>query len=308
MRDTILIIDKDKEYSKKFCNQANKLYGKKYIFLYLSNVKAIKEYIDENKVNGIISTSSLVDSITEIFNGLIYILDESIREKRNEGTKTYIYKFQNVKNILSTIDLDLEQKDDKAKSIKLYKPKLIAFYATDYIKGKLDIVKRIAKYISKKKKILIVDLDEFENYKGNVGLSNIIFNYKENRLNAENIEKEIITEKNISLIKSVTYPEDFNVMTSVDLANIVSEIMKLNYDYVFVNLDQSYAKSQYIFNDSDITVTISDTTNDRYCKFKAYIGDEGIIDMKKVKEIDTALIDRVYLSEFAKSIFGDKNE
>ena len=74
-------------------------------------------------------------------------------------------------------------------------------------------------------------------------------NYKENHLTSENIEKEIVVEKNVNIIKSITYPEDFNVMTSIDLANIIGEILKLSYDYVFVNLDQSYAKSQYIFND-----------------------------------------------------------
>ena len=86
------------------------------------------------------------------------------------------------------------------------------YYSPTYIKNKFELVKRIAKVISKKKKVLIVDFDEFDNYKGMVGLSNIIFDYKESLLDKERLMKEITTEKEQDFIKSVTYPEDFKTV------------------------------------------------------------------------------------------------
>ena len=33
MKEVLLVIDEDPSYSKRFCNQANKILGKKYNFL-----------------------------------------------------------------------------------------------------------------------------------------------------------------------------------------------------------------------------------------------------------------------------------
>ena len=305
MKKLILVMDDDIDYSKKFCNQAIKLLGKKYTFLFFSNIKSLKEYASENVVESIITTRANLDNLCELEFNSIYILNELEKTISKEGKKTYIYKLQNIKNILDVIDRDIEERYDHGCKLRLEHQKLVIFYTTSYIKNKIEIVKRIARYLSKKKKVLIVDFDEFDNYKGNVGLSNIIFNYKENKISNENLIKEIITEKNQDFIKSVTYPEDFNVISNIDLANIVNEIMKLPYDYVFINADYSYIKSQYIFSDTDIVVLLKDNNGEKIDKFKAYLKNENNIDFKKVNEIDLSKVDKNYLMSFTKQVFRD---
>lgn len=305
MKKLILIIDDDIDYSKKFCNQAIKLFGKKYTFLTFVNIKSLKEYASENKVESIITTRTNLESLYDLEFNSIYILNEADKELSREGKKTYIYKLQNIKNILDVVDKDIEERYGRGCKLRAENQKLVLFYANSFIKNKLEIVKRIARYLSKKKKVLIVDIDEFDNYKGNVGLSNLIFKYKENKLNNENLMKEIIGEKSQDFIKSVTYPEDFNVISNIDLANIINEIMKLPYDYVFINADYSYIKCQYIFNDADIVVLLKESSSEKIDKFKTYLKNENNIDFKKVNEISMVDADKNYLMSFTKQVFKD---
>ena len=153
---------------------------------------------------------------------------------------------------------------------------------------------------------MVLDLDEFENFKGNVGLSNVIFDYKENMMSAEKLKKEIIEENDFDIIKSVTYPEDFNVINNIDLANIVNEIVKLGYDFVFINADLSFVKCQYILNDSDKVIIMKNKASDAVDKFKTYLKSENIVDIKKITEFNVDKLDRAYLSAFCKYLLNDK--
>ncbi len=305
MKEIIIVMDVDPIYSKKFCNQANKLLGKKYNFITFNNVKQMKKYAEDNKVEALVTTDQFVENFDEVKAKEFYLLNEKDKKTRKEGKKTYIYKLQNVKGILDVLDSDIGKKYDKNKDKLNESCKLILYYSPTYIKNKFELVKRIAKVISKKKKVLIVDFDEFDNYKGMVGLSNIIFDYKESLLDKERLMKEITTEKEQDFIKSVTYPEDFNVISNIDLANIVNEITKLNYDYIFVNADMSFVKCQYILNDADLMVLIRGKDNTKSDKFKSYLKNENQIDIKKVTILDMEKLDKAYLSAFCKQCFKD---
>lgn len=300
MKEVIMIMDEDPTYSKRFCNQANKIFGKKYTFLTFANLKLMKKYADENKVESLVVSDSYIENVDDVKVKSYYILNEKEKKLRREGKKTYVYKLQNAKSILDVIDLDLNKKNEKNKGKVNEACKLLLYYSPSYIKSKYEIVKRIAKNVSKKKKVLVLDLDEFENFKGNVGLSNIIFDYKENIISDEKLKKEIIEDKEVELIKSVTYPEDFNVINNIDLANIVNEIVKLGYDFVFVNADMSFVKCQYILNDSDKVIIMKNKNADLVDKFKSYLKGENIIDIKKITEFDVDKLDRAYLSAFCK--------
>ena len=306
MKEVLIVMDEDPAYSKKFCNQANKLLGKKYNFLTFSNMKHVKEYADDNKVEGLVISDSYDENADEIKSRAYYLLNEKDKKVRREGKRTYVYKLQNIKNVLDVIDKDIEKKNEKNKGKLNESCKIILFYSPVYIKNKLEIVIRIAKAISKKKKVLVVDFDEFDNYKGSVGLSNIIYDYKENILNDEKLCHEIIAEKNYEIINSVTYPEDFNVITNVDIANIVHEIGKLNYDYVFVNADTSYVKSQYVFNDADNVILMRDKDTLKSDKLKTYLKNENQMDLKRITIFDITKLDKAYLSAFCKHLFSDK--
>lgn len=306
MKENILVVDEDIDYSKKFCNQGNKLYGDKYLFLCFSNLKSVNEFIEDNKKSNLIISSHLANSLDNVIGGLTFILSEDEKESRSDGRRIQVYKFQNVKSILKLVDEDLDKTGGKQRVATKGKTKLIIFYATDYIKNKFELVKRIARCASKKKKVLIVDLDEFENYRGKTGLSNIIFNYKEERLNAENIEKEVEIEKNLLIIKSVTYPEDMNVISSIDLAKIIEKIMELSYDYVFINADASYVRSEYIFKAADSIVLIKDGNSERADRIKTHLRSDSFIDISRVLEINMGKVDRSYLLDISKTIIGDK--
>ena len=45
MKEIILVMDNDPTYAKKFCNQANKLYSKKYNFLTFTSMKQMKKLL-----------------------------------------------------------------------------------------------------------------------------------------------------------------------------------------------------------------------------------------------------------------------
>lgn len=300
MKEIILVMDEDPVYSKRFCNQANKIYGKKYSFLTFANIKLMRKYAEENKAESLVVSQSFIESMDDVKVKSIYILNEKEKKTRREGKRTFVYKLQNVNSILEIIDGDLNKKYEKNKGKVNDSCKMIIYYAPAYIKNKYEVVKRIAKLMSKKKKVLVLDLDEFTNYKGNVGLSNIIFEYKENTISDDKLKKEIVVEKDLELIKSVTYPEDFNVISNIDLANIVNEIVKIGYDYVFVNADMSYTKCQYIFKDADAVIIMKDKETEKFDRFKSYLKSENQLDFKKITEFDMNKLDKTYANAFCK--------
>lgn len=307
MKKVIMILDEDPTYSKKFCNQAIKLLGKKYLFLAFSSIKTAKEYAKENKVESFIVSDIYLDNIDDIKCNSLYILNEKSKNERKEGKRTYVYKIQNIKLILEIIDKEIEKK--MSKEIKGSDgSKVVLFYSTETFKNKDIIMKRIAKQLSKKRTVLIVDMDEFSNYKGSVGLSNIIYNYKENNLSIDNIKKEVVIDDEQDYIKSITYPEDFNVVNNIDLANIVNEIKALSYDYIFINSDTSFIKVQYIFNDADKVILMKDKDGEKNDILKSYLKSEKDVDLKKITEYDIEKKDKAYISAFAKQCFDERYE
>ena len=307
MKEIIMIMDEDPIYSKKFCNQANKLLGKKYNFLTFSNIKQMKKYAEENKVEGLIVSDTFIENLDDVKVKEFFLLNEKDKKLRKEGKKIYVYKLQDVRKILDVVDGEVSKKNEKSRGKLNESCKLFLYYSPSYVKNKFELIKKVAKVISKKKKVLIIDFDELDNYKGAVGLSNIIYDYKENILNEEKLLHEVVTEKEQDMIKSVTYPEDFNVVSNIDLANIVNEIMKLNYDYIFINADMSYVKCQYILNDADSVILIKGKDTVKCDRFKSYLKSESQIDMKKVTILDMEKLDKAYLTAFCKQCFRDSD-
>lgn len=303
MKSVVVVMDEDPVYSKKFVNLAIKFYGKKYVFLTFSNVKALKEYSLENFVESLIVSDSFLELVEDVKVNSFYILNEKDKKNSKVGKRTYVYKLQNVKTILDLVDKDISQKYENQNKINRV-CKIITFYSPVFLRNKIEILKKIVRFLPKNRRALIVDLDEFENYKGAVGLSNLIFDYKEKNLDKDRIKKEIIVDKDINMIKSVTYPEDFNVINYVDLANIVNELTGIEYDYIFINSDLSFVKSQYIINDSDNVILIKDKDLEKFDKFKNYLNTENQIDVRKLVEFDLSKADKAYFQAFTKQYFG----
>ena len=307
MKEIIMVMDEDPIYSKKFCNQAIKILGKKYAFLTFQNMKEARNYASDNKVESLVTSDAYSENVDDINVNSLYILNEKDKKVRREGKRTFVYKLQNVNNILEVLDDDIVKKHEKTRTRNDTKCKLILFYTPVYIKNKAEIIKKMARNLVKKKKVLVISTDEFENYKGAVGLSNVIFSYKENLLSPESMQKEIITEKEVDYIMSTTYPEDFDVINNIDFANIINEFTRLNYDFIFVNADTSFIKHRHILNDSDGVVIFKDKCSDKVDKFKSYLKYEHQIDLKKVTEFNLEKLDRTYMIAFLKQYF-EKNE
>ena len=114
-------------------------------------------------------------------------------------------------------------------------------------------------------------------------------------------------EKNQLIINSVTYPEDMNVISNVELANIIEKMLELPYDYIFINADASYAKNQYLFSDADAIVLLRDNNGERVDKIKTHLRSDNLIETEKICDINMSKVDRAYLIDFSKSLLGDRN-
>lgn len=75
----------------------------------------MKKYADENQVEGLVVSESFADNIDDIKARSIYLLNEKDKKTRQEGKRNYIYKLQNVKNVLEVIDKDIDKKNAKGK-------------------------------------------------------------------------------------------------------------------------------------------------------------------------------------------------
>lgn len=307
MKESILVLNEDLDYGKRFCSKANRMYGDKYLFLFLPNLDSLKEYIKKENSKNLILSDSLAEKIDDTYNGKVFVLDEERREIQKNDNHLSIYKFQNIKNILEIVDENIERNVIEDEKHFADKSKLVTFYGFGGMKGKTEIVRKIAKYLQKKRSVLIVDIDEFDNYKEKRGLSGIIFNYKEGKLDKDVIRNEIVEDRGLKMIKSVTYPEDFNVISSADLNVIINEILDLGFDYVFVNADFSYVKSQYIINDSSFVIFSEENFFETVDKVRMYLKNECKMSSKKLFMLRTEKVDRAYLLSFIKSVFGDKN-
>ena len=175
MKDIICIISADSSYSKKFVSQATKLLGKKYLFLAFTSIKALIEYTHDNNVFAVIIEENTIKDFSEVKAKYFYILCEKKGEPRKDGRKTYVYKLQNAKKIFDIVDEDANKEKKEDEKLTGNKNKLIVFYTPYDMDSLSDKVRKVAKYTNKKRKTLLIYLDEYSNYKSSEGLSNIIF-------------------------------------------------------------------------------------------------------------------------------------
>ena len=305
MKDIICIISADGSYSKKFVSQATKLLGKKYLFLAFTSIKALIEYTHDNNVFAVIIEENTIKDFSEVKAKYFYILCEKKGEPRKDGRKTYIYKLQNAKKIFDIVDEDANKEKKEDEKLTGNKNKLIVFYTPYDMDSLSDKVRKVAKYTNKKRKTLLIYLDEYSNYKSSEGLSNIIFNYKENLIDEKNITKEINFDDEVDTIKSVAYPEDFSVINNIDLSNIINHIRNLDYEYLFLVCDSSYVKNQYLFNDADkIIVMYEDLKKvERIDKFKSFVKSQSSFDIAKIINYKENKEMKNYNQSFARDVF-----
>lgn len=302
MKDIICILDDDNIYAKKFSNIATKMYGKNYLFLAFIDINNLIEYSKDNLITSIITNGNYEEETKNIKARFVYILTEANNSVHKDGRYTYLYKYQNIKKILDVVDKDIKALYDKHKQRSDLDTQIIAFYSPYECVEINDFLYKATKYLSKDDKTLLVNFDEYSNFKSNIGLSNIIYEYKENSLTIDNIKHEILNEKEIDIIKSVAFPDDFNVLTNIDLSNIINSFRMLDYKYIILNLDMSFVKNEYIMAESDkfILYQFEECNKSKIDIVKSYMKSQCLIDMAKLYSVFIDKNKRNYIRNFIK--------
>ncbi|MCQ2609369.1 MAG: hypothetical protein MJ151_01040, partial [Lachnospiraceae bacterium] len=235
-----------------------------------------------------------------------YVQTEKKGEAKKDGNIKYIYKYQKADELLKNIDSDIKKDSEKSTKVKT-KTKIVVFYSPYQAKDKIDKMYKLYRYISKKKKVLLIDLDEYSNFMGDTGFSNVIYKYKENMLTYEAMTDEIKEIDGIKMISGVSYPEDYAVINNVDLSNIISEFREIEYDYIFVDCDTGFLRNQYLFVDSDYLLVFdgSKTDTKRSDIFMKYIEEQNMIDIKKVKRFNKDNNEKKSIQNIAMDIFNE---
>ena len=302
MKDIICILDEDNSYTKKFSNTATKIYGKEYVFLSFTDIKNLIEYTQNNNVTSIITNMNYEEETKNIKSKYIYILKDVNNDTSKDGRYVYLYKYQSIIKILEVVDRDIKALYDKHKQRSELDTEIIAFYSPYEYREIIDFLIRTVKYLTKTDKSLLINLDEYSNFKSNIGLSNIIYEYKEQNLNIDSIKHEIENDKGIDIIKSVSYPDDFNVLTNIDLSNIINSIRMLDYKYIILNLDTSFVKNEYLMVEADKLLLYQFDENDKYRldALKSYIKSQCLIDMSKLSSVFIDKSKKNYIRSFVK--------
>ena len=175
MKLKICIYDTDLTYGKKFCNASMRIMGSKYIFMYFKDIKSLNEFRVENDVKAIITNSNHIEEVRELDVDFYYILTENDQGVLKEGKIKYVYKYQKINKILEVIDSDIKKISSDFKSGFDKKSKLIVLYSPERFKDYEMVIKKFIKVISKKNNVLCIRTEEYENYKGNIGFSNLIY-------------------------------------------------------------------------------------------------------------------------------------
>lgn len=302
MKDIVCILDDDNNYTKKFSNTATKMYGKEYVFLSFTDIKKLKDYAQNNAVTSIITNILYEEETKNIKASFVYILKDVNNNILRDGRYIYLYKYQNIKKILEVVDRDIKSLYDKHKQRSELDTEIIVLYSPYEYREIDDFLIKLTKYLSKTEKTLLVNLDEFSNFKSNIGFSNLIYEYKENNLNIDSIKHEITNDKGIDIINSVSYPDDFNVITNIDLSNIVNSIRMLDYKYIILKMDTSFVKSEYVMVEADKLILYQFDENDkqRLDALKSYVKSQCFIDMSKLYTVFIDKTKRNYVRSFVK--------
>lgn len=302
MKDIICILDEDNNYTKKFSNTATKLYGKEYVFLSFTDIKNLIEYSKDNNLTSIITNMNFEEEIKSIKSNFVYVLKDVNNDISRDGRYVYLYKYQSITKILEVVDRDIKSLYDKHKQRSGLDTEIIVFYSPYEYREINDFLMRAVKYLIKNDKSLLINLDEYSNYKSNTGLSNIIYEYKEQNLNIDSIKQEIENDKGIDIINSVSYPDDFNVISNIDLSNIINSIRMLDYKYIILNLDTSFVKNEYIMVEADklLLYQFDDNDKDRLDALKSYIKSQCLIDMSKLSSVFIDKTKKNYIRSFVK--------
>lgn len=303
MKNNICFYEKEIDYLKKFNKVVNKIKNNNSIYLYFNNIDNLNEFIEHENVSAIIIDEKDKNIIDELKNKNINICIMSENKNINDNDEIkYLYKYQNVNEIINSINLyinnkNLEINDNSNKRILLI---------WNIFQNNSDeiLIKKILKSFNKSHKTLYINITDFENYKNINGLSNIIYSYKNKTLTLNIIKNQIIFDDtyNIDIIHSTTFPEDFNYINNSDLCSILQEIIKLDYEYFIIQTDGSFIKNQYVLNIISKVVMFKSIDSTYYNNLKKYLVNHNLIENNKIFELNKNDNEKFSIKEIIKNL------
>lgn len=301
MKDIVCIYDNNEKYAKKLTNLAIKNYGKDYIFLTFSNIQSLIDYTENNKVKASLIENTNIKDLSNVKCSAYFILVDNKKSEELSGNIKYIFKFQSAEEVLKIVIGSI--KSDIVEAVET-NSKIFTFYSPYQTKSKTDKIQKLYKLLSKDKRVLIVSLDEFSNFKSDKGMSNIIYKYKDNGITKDYVLSQINSDNGIEKIGSVKFPEDLSVVSNYELCNIILNLKIAGYDYIFVDADESFVNNQYLFADSNKVVVIDNNLKDntKVDTFIKYIEERKMINMKKLYHITKEKEDKKGLEGILKDI------
>lgn len=302
MKKTILILDSDMQYAKKISNYGIKYKGKEFIFVFFSDANLFEKYQNENPPSITLINIDMIPKIKKLQTDILFIMTNekncnNLKLKGNneilENTSfpiKFIYKYSSAEEIFNTC---INEYIKISPPSQAHKSKIYLVFSPIGRCGKTIFSYAFAHELSKTNSVLYISLNNYESMGSKTGLSQIIYNYKNGRLNFENIKEQIIAHDNLSILYGVTFPEDLYIVSPEELDKIINEISNImSYDYIILDSDNNYLKSHYLFSSCDkiIFPTLKDDiSQEKKSKFLNFIKEENTFDTSKILEIDMSL-------------------
>lgn len=302
MKKSILILDSDMLYAKKISNYGIKYMGKKYIFLFFTSIESFEKYQAKNPSAISLINIDLIGKIKHIKSELLFILTNEPKQEllnikniakifENEKINiNYVYKYSSADSILNYCISEYE-KIEKVET--LTKSKIYLVFSPIGRCGKTIFSYAFANELSKNKKVLYISLNNYESMGTEIGLSQVIYDFKNNKLNYENLVNQIKVNGNLSVLYGVSHPDDLSQVSPEEIDKIINEIsVLLDYDIIIVDSDNNYSKSHFLFSSCEkiIFPTLKDeVSKEKKNKFINFVKEQNIFDISKIHEIDMSL-------------------
>lgn len=302
MKKSILILDNDIQYAKKISNYGIKYKGKEYIFLFFTSPVAFEKYQSKNKSAMSLINIDLIDKVKSLNSEMLFIItNEQGQEKLhikcfeklfvNDNIHIdYIYKFSSAQQIL---DYCIDEYKKNYKENNSNKTKSYLIFSPIGRCGKTILSYAFASELSKTKNVLYISLNSYESMGCEHGLSQVIYDFKNNKLTYENLIKQIDTQGNLYILYGVSHPEDISQVTPEEIDKIINEIISLmDFDIIVIDSDNNYSKSFYLFSSCDTIILPTlkdDISKQKKNKFLNFVKEQNIFEISKIKEIDMSL-------------------
>ncbi|MDO5564217.1 MAG: hypothetical protein Q4F88_03205 [Eubacteriales bacterium] len=304
MKNKIIILDKNISFAKTLCEHLRKNISLSN-FLPFNDIKALKEYEKDEKINSIIISSNynidlddflckriifLTDNKEEDINIQSKTSEEEAKEKLEKLKSIQIYKYQKISDLSKKIDyiIKFDNEKDKVKESKKNIKLVLLYSAFSNISVKNNF-QLMAKEFSKNNKTLYLSIKEMDFATNSKNFSNIIYFYKGSELKKEKIETQIDKKGSLFYIQGVSFPDDLSLVTPYDIEEIINTLaIEMEFESIFIDLDTSYIRNQFLMQNAwkiIIPLGNDEVKLQKYNKFKRYIKKNNTINMNIIEEM-----------------------